>query len=207
MKTNWRHWTLALITVSALALLGDTTLSYLIQPLTSASTNTVPVVTSANTITYEAVPNAALANASTAVNGHACALGSTCSTGISLMGISTQIGTGLNQTVYCPYFGALDCSTSESGIASPTPVAGTVSNLYVTSQSGPGNGVTLTVTWRKAGSGTTLTCSMTGVAQSTCSDTSHSFTVSAGDLIDIQYVVSGAIETEPIVTIASMITI
>lgn len=42
------------------------------------STNTVPVVTSSNTITYEAVPNAALANASTTVNGQTCTLGASC---------------------------------------------------------------------------------------------------------------------------------
>ena len=44
----------------------------------SPSTNTVPVVTSSNTITYEAVPNAALANSVTTVNGITCTLGSTC---------------------------------------------------------------------------------------------------------------------------------
>ena len=44
----------------------------------SPSTNTVPVVTGSNTVTYEAVPNAALANSSTTVNGTTCTLGSTC---------------------------------------------------------------------------------------------------------------------------------
>jgi hypothetical protein len=42
------------------------------------STNTVPVVTASNTVTYEAVPNAALANSSSTVNGQTCTLGSTC---------------------------------------------------------------------------------------------------------------------------------
>ncbi|HEY4086800.1 MAG TPA: hypothetical protein VGM43_12720 [Bryobacteraceae bacterium] len=37
--------------------------------------NTVPVVTSSNTVTYQAVPNAALANSSVTVNGQAAALG------------------------------------------------------------------------------------------------------------------------------------
>lgn len=44
----------------------------------SPSSNTVPVVTGVNTVTYEAVPNAALANASTTVNGQTCTLGSSC---------------------------------------------------------------------------------------------------------------------------------
>ena len=47
----------------------------------SPSTNTVPVVTSSNTITYEGVPNAALVNASTTVNGQTCSLGSSCTVG------------------------------------------------------------------------------------------------------------------------------
>ncbi len=42
----------------------------------SPSTNQVPVVTGANTITYEAVPNAALANSSVTLNGQAVSLGS-----------------------------------------------------------------------------------------------------------------------------------
>lgn len=45
---------------------------------TSPSTNTVPVVTGSNTITYEGVPNAALAYSATTVNGQTCTLGSTC---------------------------------------------------------------------------------------------------------------------------------
>ena len=40
------------------------------------ASNTVPVVTSSNTVTYQAVPNAALANSSLTVNGQAVALGS-----------------------------------------------------------------------------------------------------------------------------------
>ena len=42
---------------------------------TSPATNTVPVVTGANTVTYEAVPNAALANASITIGGASTALG------------------------------------------------------------------------------------------------------------------------------------
>lgn len=44
----------------------------------SPSTNTVPVVTGANAITYEQVPNAAILNPATTVNGQTCTLGSTC---------------------------------------------------------------------------------------------------------------------------------
>lgn len=44
----------------------------------SPSTNTVPVVTGVNTVTYEAVPNAALANNFISMFGMTCALGSSC---------------------------------------------------------------------------------------------------------------------------------
>lgn len=44
----------------------------------SPSTNKVPVVTGSNTVTYEFVPNAALANPSVTVNGTGCTLGSSC---------------------------------------------------------------------------------------------------------------------------------
>ncbi len=44
---------------------------------TSPGTNTLPVVTSSNTITYEAVPNAALASSSMTIAGHAVSLGGT----------------------------------------------------------------------------------------------------------------------------------
>lgn len=44
---------------------------------TSPSTNTVPVVTGSNTVTYETVPNAALSNSSMTIAGHSVSLGGT----------------------------------------------------------------------------------------------------------------------------------
>ena len=58
---------------------------------TSPSTNTAPIVTASNTITYEAVPNAALANSSTTVNGQNCALGGTCTITASAGTISVGV--------------------------------------------------------------------------------------------------------------------
>jgi hypothetical protein len=48
------------------------------------TTNTVPVVTGVSAVTYETVPNAALTNSATTVNGIACTLGSTCDLGNGL---------------------------------------------------------------------------------------------------------------------------
>jgi hypothetical protein len=71
---------------------------------TSPSTNTVPVITSSNTVTYEAVPNAALANAATTVNGQTCTLGSTCtitaSAGTVTSGTTTVAGGSTGQVLY-----------------------------------------------------------------------------------------------------------
>ena len=78
---------------------------------TSPSTNTVPVVTGSNTITYETVPNAALANSSTTVAGQSCALGGSCSIGVgnlssigaySLVSNNTNASAApsANQTIY-----------------------------------------------------------------------------------------------------------
>lgn len=58
----------------------------------SPSTNTVPVVTGSNVVTYEAVPNAALANSSITANGVTCTLGGTC----TLPGTSQWTTSGSN---------------------------------------------------------------------------------------------------------------
>lgn len=71
----------------------------------SPSTNTVPVVTAANTITYEAVPNTALANSSVTIAGHAVALGA-------------------SQTLSCA-----DLSDAGSGCTGTTSSGGTVSSV------------------------------------------------------------------------------
>jgi hypothetical protein len=52
------------------------------------STDTVPVITGANTVTWEALPNSALANPSTTVNGQTCTLGSSCSISATLASIA-----------------------------------------------------------------------------------------------------------------------
>lgn len=63
-------------------------------------TNTVPVVTSSNTVTYEAVPNAALANSATTVNGQTCTLGSTCNvnSGAATNSVALNQGNGAVMT-------------------------------------------------------------------------------------------------------------
>src|SRR5207248_5587080 len=71
----------------------------------SPSTNTVPVVTGANTMTYEAIPNTALANSSVTIAGHSVSLGS-------------------SQTLSCA-----DLSDAGSGCTGTTSTGGTVSSV------------------------------------------------------------------------------
>ena len=71
----------------------------------SPSTNTVPVVTGANTITYEAVPNAALANSSVTINGTSNQINTT-GAAVSLGGSATL---SLSSTLTAP--GSLTVTT------------------------------------------------------------------------------------------------
>ena len=91
---------------------------------TSPSTNTVPVVTGTNAITYETVPNAALANSAITFGATSQALGSTV-TNLNAVNIGpSTAGTGA--------FTALSASSTVSGtgfstyLASPPAIGGTV---------------------------------------------------------------------------------
>jgi hypothetical protein len=86
---------------------------------TSPSTNTVAVVTGTNATTYEAVPNAALANASTTVNGTTCTLGSTCAP-VATAPLATGSSTGNVFTAPNGYF----ICTATCTVTPPVPAAG-----------------------------------------------------------------------------------
>lgn len=68
--------------------------------------------------------------------------------------------------------------------------AGTFDNLYVDITAAPGIGRTRTFTVQKNSSPTSVTCSITGTG-TTCSDTSNSFTVAAGDDISLAESITG----------------
>lgn len=106
---------------------------------TSPATNTVPVVTGTNAITYEQAPNAALANSSITIAGNATALGGAVTqdqiTGLSVVG---QVGrTGSNtlsallNPVYVDWYGATgngstDDTTAISNAITAAGAGGTV---------------------------------------------------------------------------------
>ena len=123
----------------------------------SPSTNTVAVVTGANATTYEAVPNAALANASTTINGQTCTLGSTCtitaSAGTITVG-STTIASGTSGHVLFNNGGTLGDealvfaqTTFSAGGTFTTPANSSTATIYHYRMVGGGGG--------GAGNGTT----------------------------------------------------
>ena len=104
----------------------------------SPGLNTVPVVTSTNTTTYEAVPNAALANDAMTFNGVSAVLGGS---GTLVLGSSNFVNQGTTTTVLHgnaagnPSWGSVSLTTDVSGVL-PTanlPVSvvySTISNSY-----------------------------------------------------------------------------
>jgi hypothetical protein len=93
-------------------------------------------------------------------------------------------------------------ASTEANVQVGAPSAATISSLFVTLSAALGTGNSIAVTWRKAGSSQTLTCTISNPAL-TCSDTTHNFTVAQSDLIDIQIVTTGTVVVTPILTIAT----
>lgn len=70
--------------------------------------------------------------------------------------------------------------------------AGVVNNMFIKNgTAAPGAGTSYTMTVRKNGADTAITCQISGASATTCSDTTHSINVLPGDLIDIKTVPVG----------------
>jgi hypothetical protein len=80
--------------------------------------------------------------------------------------------------------GFLSQSSTESNVQIPLQ-AGSISNLQVSVITAPGSGNSWTITVRKAGADTAVTCTISGSA-TTCSDTSHSVSFTEGQLVSIE---------------------
>lgn len=102
-------------------------------------------------------------------------------------------------TFLAPVGGAL-ASTTESNVILNAPAAAAISNMYVTLSAAPGAGNSVAFTFRDAGSGTALTCTISTAATS-CQDITHSFTPTVGDALSIQVVTSGTVVITPIIKI------
>lgn len=93
--------------------------------------------------------------------------------------------TGSSNNIYFAPSGGYSDSTEEKAVCI-IPTSGTIKNLRVRHNVAPGTGNTSTYTVRKNESNTSLTCALTNT-DVTASDTSNSFSVSAGDRITILY--------------------
>ncbi len=133
----------------------------------------------------------------TGVTGATGPTGSTGATGAS--GSSTPINWGSYGTsavnlltlngLFGPLFGTGVPGATETLVQSTVSVATSITNLYVNTGN-IGAGDTLTVTLRKNGSSQTLTCQIPA-SGTTCTDTIHSVTVAAGDLVDVIFAGTG----------------
>jgi hypothetical protein len=133
----------------------------------SPSTNTVPVVTGSNTVTYEQVPNAALANPSVTVGGQTCTLGSSC---------TPHVNHGLSFTIGQPGGTALVAGSSTTDYIT-VPFACTINAYDLSIDAG-----TITVKFWKVGTGTAIPTSGNSISTSGVSISSgthiHSTTLS-----------------------------
>lgn len=105
--------------------------------------------------------------------------------------VSTGVGQGV--TRYHTY-GTDTIDATQGNRQIPLNRSGTLRNLYVRTQSALPAANTIAVTVQVAGSDTSITCTVAATTQ-TCSDTSNSASVNAGDLFGIKYVTSGGAGT------------
>lgn len=121
-------------------------------------------------------------------------------------GITVYSGTGLTvtaNTYYFPIGGGGTPSTTETNVDVDSPSAATITNFYAQQSVAIGAGNTAVYTWRKAGVSQSVTCTISGAVATSCSDTTHSFSVSQGDLLTVQLVTTGTIIVTPNITMAA----
>ncbi len=76
-------------------------------------------------------------------------------------------------------------SSTERRVQNIMPIAGTVGNFTVFLETAPSTGSSWTLTLRKNGVDTAVTCTVSGTGQ-TCSDATHTVTFAAGDLVSVR---------------------
>lgn len=95
-------------------------------------------------------------------------------------------------TQYAPPVGGSLTSATESVADVASPVAQTISNLSVSLSGALGASASLQVIFRDGGVSQALTCT-TAAGGASCVDSTHSYNVAKGDLIDFQLVSSGTV--------------
>ena len=119
---------------------------------------------------------------------------------ISYSGPSLSTVTG---TIFCPAGGGGTCSGTEVNVDLASSSQATITNLSVQLSGALGAGNSVAVTWRKNGVSQSSTCTISGASSTSCLDTTHSFNVSQGDLLDYQLVFSGTILVNPFLSAMS----
>jgi hypothetical protein len=114
--------------------------------------------------------------------------------GLTIYSGSTVAYTG---TMYFPVGGGASASSTEANVRTASSSAATISNMYVQLSAALGVGNSVVFTWRLGGVSQTLTCTISGASATSCNDTTHSFNVTAGGLVDIQAVVTGTVVVTP----------
>lgn len=149
----------------------------------SPSTSTVPVVTGSNTVTYEAVPNVALANSSMTIGGQSISLGG--STTNQGNGGKLQLSTGTVTSGHCANFD-VNGNVVDAGASCGTG-SGTITS--VTAGTGLGGGgssgaitVSLTTPVAVANGGVGASLSATGGTSQVLKQTSVGGAVTVGQL-------------------------
>lgn len=79
---------------------------------------------------------------------------------------------------------------TELAVQQIIPAAGTLQNFYVFVQAAPAAGRSWTLTVRKNGADTAVTCTIPGFNSQSCSDTTHTVSFAAGDLIAVHVTAS-----------------
>lgn len=163
-----------------------------------AAASGIPVWANSSSVVTESIQTlgtgvqTALGTAVSGSGAFCLASGSSCASA-SGGGIVTYSGPSLTLTgtLYFPIGGGGASSGTEANVDVEAPSVATVTNFYAQLSATPTTG-TIALTWRKNGADTAVTCTITSGAGSTCNDTTHSFSVAQGDLIDIKTVSSGS---------------
>lgn len=90
------------------------------------------------------------------------------------------------------FLGVNGANATENTVGVPVPFAGTIRNLMVVSSAAPGAGQSFVYTFRKTAVSQTLTVTLSGAAQTSGNDITHSVSCVVGDTIDVQLVTSAA---------------
>jgi collagen triple helix repeat protein len=99
------------------------------------------------------------------------------------------------------YFDYSNGDAAEANVEVKLVGGGTFSSFRANVNGAPGNGKTWTLTLRKNEVDTAISCQITGTA-TTCADTAHSATFSAGDTIDVKVVPASGPAAKPISWVA-----